>query len=140
MGDISQVRDDTMQVMRIDDPIFLGRQANAMVREMVRAEWLPGPDDKIEAVAWRMRTKYGVEPSVTKQCWNRPPREMKVSRWMNVLQGYARWQRVRARNAERQATKAYEEKRGEVVDQVHPALLRLADFVAGRVADEQGPQ
>lgn len=130
MGDTTQDRDDTMHVMRIDDPLWLGTEAKRMAAEMVEAEGRMG--EKFDAVAYRLFTKYRVEPSIIKQCWNRPPREMKVSRWMNLFQGYLRYQKKRALNAERHAKADYEEKRREIVAHGHPALLRLADLVAGR--------
>ena len=133
MGDTNCEVRRMSHVARIDDPIFLCLQAKTWTREMVEHEWLRGPDDKIEAVAHRIQLKYGAQASIIRQLWNRPPREMKVSRWMNVFQAYVRF-------CERRARANYEEKRAEAADLCHPAWLRLADLVAGRSGEEEGEQ
>lgn len=122
MRNKKQDRDDTMHVTRLDDPIWLGDEAKRMSRELLRKEHR-GPGDTIEAAAHRLQTRLRVPASIILQCWNRPAREMKASRWMAVFQAY--WTEFGDR-----ADEAYEEKRKTTT--AHPALVRLADFVAGR--------
>ncbi|TGU71775.1 hypothetical protein EN829_065420 [Mesorhizobium sp. M00.F.Ca.ET.186.01.1.1] len=90
-----------------------------------------GPGDTIEAAAHRLQTRHHVDASVILQCWNRPAREMKVSRWMSVFKAY--WAEFDAK-----ADAAYEEKRKAT--NAHPALVRLADIVAGRQNRAEGPE
>jgi hypothetical protein len=124
MRDKSSDRNAKMSVTRIDDPVWLGCEAKRMATELLQKEHR-GPGDTIEAAADRIQTRLRVPSTITLQLWNRPPREMKVSRWMTVFR--AHWQEFEA-NAETH----YEEKRN--VTQAHPALVRLADIVAGRSA------
>lgn len=116
--------DDIMHVARIDDPIWLGEEAKRMSSELLRKEHR-GPGDTIEAAAHRLQTKHRVDASIILQGWQRPAREMKVSRWMSVFKAY--WAEFGAHQAA-----AYEEKRNGT--SAHPALVGLADFVAGRSA------
>lgn len=125
MRDKNSDRGGKMHVARIDDPIWLGEQARQMSVELLEKEKRP-IGDTIEAAAHRLQTRHSVPVApVILQCWNRPPREMKVSRWMTVF--YVHWREFGAR-----AEAAYEEKRN--VTTAHPALVRLADLVAGRPA------
>lgn len=120
MRGISRDAGGTMRVVGdLADPIFLGEEAKRMVEEMVEAE-SSGRRDKLVAVAYRLQTKYRVPASIILQCWQRPPREMLVSRWMAVFQAYCRY-----------------ESRRDRIDQRHPALGRLADAVAGHMAGSQ---
>lgn len=123
------VTDNKMQVTRIDDPHWLGEEAKRMSSELLRKEHR-GPGDTIEAAANRLQTKHRVEASILIQGWQRPAREMKVSRWMSVFKAY--WAEFGAQQAA-----SYEEKRNGT--SAHPALVGLADFIAGRPAqrDEQ---
>ncbi len=125
MRDKSSVGGSKMHVARVDDPIWLGEEAKRMSRKLLRKEHR-GPGDTIEAAAHRLESRHRVPASVIMQCRNRPPREMKVSRWMAVFTAY--WAEFGTR-----AEAAYEEKR-ETTD-AHPALVRLADLVAGRTAE-----
>lgn len=138
MRDISNATEGRMHVARIDDPVWLGVAAKRMTRELVNAHWL-GADDKIDRCAHRLQAAYGVDAAIIRQCWNRPPREMLVSRWMQLFQAYCRWKlrraRLMARAAERDAVGNYEDIRDEVLGQGHPALVWLADLVAGRAAE-----
>lgn len=93
-----------------------------MSEELLRKEHR-GPGDTIEAAAHRLQTRLRVPASVILQCWNRPAREMKVSRWMAVFQAY--W-----REFGEETEAIYEQKRAKTT--AHPAFARLADFVAGR--------
>lgn len=122
MRDKRYVGDDKMHVARIDDPAWLGEEAKRMSRKLLQREHR-GPGDTIEAAAHRIETRHRVPASVIMQCWNRPPREMKVSRWMAVFRAY--W----AEFGERSGA-AYENKRKGT--DAHPAMVRLADLVAGR--------
>lgn len=122
MDDKKRDRDRKMSVASVDDPIWLGKEAKRMSEELLR-KYHRGPGDTIEAAANRIQTKRRVPASVILQCWNRPAREMKVSRWMAVFR--AHWEEFDAK-----AEAAYEEKRNATT--AHPALVRLADFVAGR--------
>ncbi|MBA1141741.1 hypothetical protein [Mesorhizobium neociceri] len=126
MRDKSCVVGSKMHVARIDDPIWLGQEAKRMSKEILRKEHR-GPGDTIEAAANRLHIRHHVDASVIIQCWNRPAREMKVSRWMSVFMVY--WAEFGAK-----AETAYEEKRKAT--NAHPALVRLADFVAGREGEE----
>lgn len=121
MRDKRTDRESKMSVTSIADPIWLGEEAKRMSGELLKNEHR-GPGDTIEAAAHRLQRRLKVPASVIMQCWNRPAREMKVSRWMWVFQ--AHWQEFGAR-----AEHAYEEKRRTTTS--HPALVRLADFVAG---------
>jgi hypothetical protein len=121
MRDKRYVGDSKMHVA-IDDPIWLGQEAKRMSEKLLRKEHR-GPGDTIEAAAYRLQTRHQVPASVILQCWNRPAREMKVSRWMSVFKAY--WAEFGVK-----AETAYEEKRKAT--NAHPALVRLADFVAGR--------
>lgn len=120
-------RGDKMHVASISDPIWLGEEAKRMSRELLEHEHR-GPGDTIEAAAQRLQTRLRVPASIILQCWNRPAREMKTSRWMAVFQAY--WTEFGDR-----ADEAYEEKRKTTT--AHPALVRLADFVAGRSAQRE---
>ena len=125
MRDKCSDRGVKMSVTRIDDPIWLGAEAKRMSEELLRHEH-KGPGDTIEAAAGRLQTRLRVPSNIILQCWNRPPREMKVSRWMSVFR--AHWEEFGAK-----AEAAYEEKRNGTT--AHPALVGLADFVAGRGAE-----
>jgi hypothetical protein len=116
-----------MFVARIDDPVWLGQEAKRMSTELLRFEHR-GPGDTIEAAAVRLQIRRKVPASILLQCWNRPAREMRVSRWMAVFR--AHWEEFGAA-----ATAAYEEKREST--NAHPALVRLADLVAGRKDHEE---
>lgn len=120
--------DSKMFVTSIDDPVWLGSQAKRMATELLEKEKRP-IGDTIEAAAHRLQTRHRVAVApIILQCWNREPREMKVSRWMTVF--YVHWKEFEAR-----ADEAYEEKRKTT--NAHPALVRLADFVAGREAEKE---
>lgn len=122
MRDKSCDRDNKMCVARIDDPIWLGKEAKRMGTELLEHE-KKSLGDTVEAAAYRLQLKHGVPASVILQCWNREPREMKVSRWMAVFAAY--WSVFEA-----SGIKAYEEERKD--HEGNSALVRLADFVAGR--------
>lgn len=114
-----------MHVPRIDDPIVLGEAAKEMSAELLRAEFR-GPGDTIEAAAYRIQRKWGVDAKIVQQCWNRPPREMRVSRWMSLFKAY--WNAFGAH-----AEAEFVGKRNDTT--AHPVLVGLADFIAGRVPE-----
>lgn len=122
MRDKSSDRDDKMFVARIDDPVWLGQEAKRMGTKLLEHE-KKSLGDTVEAAAYRLQVKHGVPASVILQCWNREPREMKVSRWMAVFAAY--WSVFEAAG-----TTAYEEERKH--HDGNSPLVRLADFVAGR--------
>lgn len=128
MRDKCSDRGDKMSVTRIDDPVWLGEEAKRMSAELLQKEHR-GPGDTIEAAADRLQTRLRVPSNIILQCWNRPPREMKVSRWMAVFR--AHWQEFGQR-----AEATYEDKRNDTT--AHPVLAGLADFVAGRSAQSTG--
>lgn len=131
MGGKTPVRDDKMLVTRIDfgsaccidDPVWLGEHAKKMAREILKKEHR-GPGDTIQAAAGRIETSHGLDSNITLQCWNRPPREMLVSRWMAIFRVHHVF--VASPSAAYAATRARAVDRG-----VHPAIVRLADLVAG---------
>lgn len=114
-----------MRVMQISDPIWLGEEAKRMARELILDEHR-GAGDTIEAAAYRIETERGCPAEIILQGWNRPAREWKVSRWMTLF--FTHYETFAG-----QAKAAYEEKRNEAVG-CHPALLCLADLVAGHMA------
>ena len=128
MRDKCSDRGVKMSVTRIDDPIWLGTEAKRMSEELLRHEH-KGPGDTIEAAAGRLQTRLRVPSNIILQCWSRPPREMKVSRWMAVFQ--AHWEEFG-----RRAEANYEEHRNETT--AHLAFVRLADLVVGRSAQRAG--
>lgn len=116
-----------MSVVSITNPIWLGQEAKRMSIELLEKE-KRSLGDTIEAAAYRLQLRHKVEVApIILQCWNRPAREMLTSRWMTVF--YVHWQEI-----EGKAESAYEHKRKETT--AHPAFVRLADFVAGRTADQ----
>lgn len=127
MRDKSPDRGNKMSVTSISDPIWLGEQAKRMSEDLLRKEHR-GPGDTIEAAASRIGNRHNTDPAIFMQCWNRPPREMKVSRWMSVFATY--WAEFGEKT-----NAAYEEKREKT--HAHPAIVRLADFVSGRTPHEE---
>ena len=120
MGDMSYAVTDNSDAVRIDDPIWLGREAKRMAEVLLRDEHR-GPGDTIEAAAYRVSTKYHVEYTVLMQGWQRDAREWKVSRWMALLSAYGTARKsVYVRNREE-----------AVATGVNPAVMRMADALAG---------
>lgn len=107
--------------VRQNTPLSLGEAAKLMARELLEKEF-QGRGDTIEDAADRIETKHGVSASIVLQGRRRPAREMMVSRWMALfLAHFAEF------------SDKYEEMRNEA-DGCHPAILRLADLVAGNMA------
>lgn len=117
-------------VARISDPMWLGEEARRMSKELLHKEHR-GPGDTIEAAAYRLQTKHGVDASIILQGWQREPRDWLVSRWMSLFKAHCE-------AFEARASQTYEEARNEVDLERHPILVRLADFVAGRKAEAEG--
>ena len=124
MGDKKPAGKDKMYVARIDDPIWLGAHAKTMARQLLENEFA-GPGDTSEAAAYRIQRARKVDARIILQLWNRPPREMKVSRWMSVF-------RAHYEAFKNDAPTRYAAAREDAAAAgVHPALRRLADLVAG---------
>lgn len=118
---------DKMNVAHVMNPEWLGVEAKRMAKQLLEKEHR-GPGDTIEAAAQRLERRNKVPSSVLLQCWNRPPREMKVSRWMSVFAAY--WAEFEAKSE-----RTYEEKRNDTT--AHPAMVRLADLIAGRTGEPE---
>lgn len=124
MGNKKHVTGDKMSVTDINDPLFAGKSASKMAKDIL-GKYHRGPGDSIEASAYRAQTQLGVDASVLMQGWNREPRGMLTHRWLPLFQawcaaGFAK------------ADQAYEAERARHEDT--SALVRLADLVAGRKA------
>jgi hypothetical protein len=123
MGDKTHALANTMRASRAITPEWLGAEAKRMGCALLRKEHR-GPGDTIEAAASRLAVRNGIPTSILMQAWNRPPREMKVSRWMQLFAVY--WDEIESRAEQR-----YDDRRAQTA-QTHPSLVRLADLVAGR--------
>ena len=127
MGDKKHVAGNKMSVTDINDPIFYGKSANRMAKDLLTKHFR-GPTDTIEAAAYRVESTYGVDANIIMQGWNRPARGMLAHRWLPLFRawcaaGFAR------------ADAAYEEERARHED--NSPLVRLADLVAGRKASTE---
>lgn len=105
-------------VAAIKDPVFAGKSAKKWASDLLSREHR-GPDDTIEAAAYRLQTRLGVDASIILQGWNRPARDMKVSRWLPLFMAWAAEFPDRLYEDER--------KRHDPTSKI----ARLADFVAG---------
>jgi hypothetical protein len=124
VSDKFHVTGDKMSAVDFSDPVFAGKAAKRMASDLLLKEYR-GPHDTIEATAYRVQSKYGVDANIIMQGWNREPRGMLTHRWLPLFQawlaaGFAR------------ADAAYEEERKRHDDS--SPLVRLADLVAGRKA------
>lgn len=124
MRDKKLVEDSKMFVASINDQTFIGTSARQMAKELLRKED-QGPGDTIDAAAYRLQTKYGVDADIILQGWRREIRDMKASRWISLFHAY--YQAGLAK-----ADDTYEEERAR--HEPSSALVRLADFVAGKKA------
>lgn len=124
MGDKKHVTGSKMSVTDFNDPMFAGKSAKKMASELLRKEFR-GPGDTIEATAYRLQSLYGVDVNTVMQGWNREPRGMLTHRWLPLFQAWCAAGLAKA-------DEAYEGKRKEADLAGHPALVRLADLVAGR--------
>lgn len=127
MGDKKHVAGNKMSVTDINDPVFYGKSANRMAKDLLTKHFR-GPTDTIEAAAYRVQHTYGVDANIIMQGWNRPARGMLAHRWLPLFRawcaaGFAR------------ADAAYEEERARHDE--NSALVRLADLVAGRKAEKE---
>jgi len=112
-----------MSVTSLTNPQFVGASAREMASKLLSKEHR-GPGDTIEAAAFRLQTKYGIDAEIILQGWRRDIREMKASRWLWLFHAYCA-----AGLAKLEA--AYESAHREVAE-TDPAVARLADLVAGR--------
>lgn len=125
MGNKRDVTGSKMSVTDINDPLFAGKSARQMARDLLRKHH-HGPGDTIEAAAARVEKKYFVDASVVMQGWNREPRGMLAHRWIPLFQawcaaGFAK------------ADEAYDRERS--THEHYSPLARLADLVAGKKAE-----
>lgn len=123
MGDKFHVAGNKMSVVDISDPVFAGKTAKKMARDLMEKYHRAG--DNYETAAHRIQEKYGVDANIIMQGWHREPRGMLAHRWLPLFQawisaGFA-W-----------ADAAYEEERNRHRDPNNSALVRLADLVAGK--------
>jgi hypothetical protein len=126
MGDKKHVAGNKMSVTEFNDPMFAGKSASRMAKDLL-AKYHRGPGDNIETAAYRVQSELGVDANIIMQGWNREPRGMLAHRWLPLFQawcaaGFAR------------ADAAYEAERVRHDDT--SALVRLADLVAGRKTDK----
>lgn len=122
MGNKKHVAGNKMSVTEFNDPLFAGKSARRMAKDLL-AKYHNGPGDTIESAAHHVQTKYGVDANIVMQGWNREPRGMLAHRWLPLFQawcaaGFAK------------ADAAYEAERARHEDT--SALVRLADLVAGK--------
>jgi hypothetical protein len=122
MGNKKHVAGNKMSVVEFNDPLFAGKSARRMAKDLL-AKYHNGPGDTIECAAHRVQSKYGVDANTVMQGWNREPRGMLAHRWLPLFQawcaaGFAK------------ADAAYEAERARHDDT--SALVRLADLVAGK--------
>ena len=114
-----------IDVIPISDTRFVGKSANDMARDLLRKEHL-GPGDTVEAAAYRCQTKYGVDPEITLQGWNRDlaGKDMLTSRWLRLFSAWV--------------DAVYEKERSRHEDTTK--IARLADFVAGAGGEKEGTE
>lgn len=112
MGDKSSDREDKMSVAYIND-------LKGMADFLLEREF-KGPGDTIEAAAHRAQTKYGAPASLILRLRNRVVNDMMMSSAMAIATAYLK--------AQERVEKAYAHEKSMAVN---PAILRLANFVAG---------
>lgn len=130
MGDRTHVGDATIDAPGGKGLPCLASEAHKMAKGLLRKEH-KGPGDTLEAAADRLAFRhghFGLTAGIVMQAWNRPPRDMKVSRWMALFA--AHWAEIGSK-----AEQDYEARRA-VMAESHPVLVRVADFVAGRQAND----
>ena len=100
--------------------VFLSQK---MANDLLNSEF-KGAGDTIEAAAYRVQTKWHAPASILLRLRHRAAqmRDMKVSSWFAVFEAYQR--------ACKKAEQKYEIARASY--EMDPALVRLADLVAGR--------
>jgi hypothetical protein len=125
MRDKKRVRNSKMFVASYNDPAFIGSSAKKMASELLRKEY-KGPGDTLDAAAYRLQSKHGVDAEIIMQGWRRDIRDMKASRWFSLFQAYYAAGLAKA-------TEAYETERKR--HDADTALVRLADFAAGWTAE-----
>jgi len=125
MRDRKSVEDSKMFVTAYNSPEFVGVSAKEMATALLHKEFR-GPGDTIDAAAYRLQTKHGVDAEIVLQGWRREIRDMKASRWIALFQAYYAAGLVKA-------SAKYDEERAR--HEPNSALVRLADFVAGKRAE-----
>lgn len=116
-----------MFVAGINDPEFVGSSAKFMARKLLRKEDR-GPGDTIDAAAYRLQTRYGVDADIVLQGWRREIKDMKASRWLSLFIAYCKAGLAKG-------DEFYEQER--TLHDENSALVRLADFVAGAKNQEE---
>lgn len=127
MRDKKHVGGNKMFVADFKDPSFVGAQAKRMSSDLLQKEFR-GPGDTLEAAAYRVQCRYGVDAEILLQGWRREIKEMKASRWLRLFQAW--WAAGLAK-----ADNLYAEER-ELHDDSE-AIVGLADLVAGAKAETQ---
>jgi len=116
MGDKSSVRESKMSVAYVNE-------AKGMATFILKKEFR-GPGDTIEAAAGRAETKYRVPATFLLRLRNRTVKDMLMSNFMALATGY-----IKATEA---VDRAYEHEKSLAVN---PAILRLANLVAGETPE-----
>lgn len=116
------VEDNNMFVTGINDPAFVGVSAKEMASKLLNKEFR-GPSDTIDAAAYRLQQRYGVDAEIVLQGRRRDIKEMKASRWLALFQAY--WAAGLTK-----VDDLYEAERELHAD--NSPIVGLADFVAGK--------
>ena len=115
-----------MSVTDINDPLFAGKSARKMARDLMGKYHRAG--ENYDTTAYKIQNQYGVDAEIIMQGWNREPRGMLTHRWLPRFQAW-----LAAGFAKADA--AYEEERSRHDDT--SALVRLADLVAGKATQKE---
>lgn len=125
MRDRKSVEGSKMFVTGYNSPEFVGVTAREMATALLHKEFR-GPGDTIDAAAFRLQTKHGVDAEIVLQGWRREIKDMKASRWIALFHAFYAAGLAKAESK-------YEEERKR--HEPNSALVRLADFVAGKEAE-----
>lgn len=125
MGDKKRVAGSKMSVTDINDPLFAGRSARKMSRDLMAKYHRAG--ENYDTTAYKIQQQYGVDAEVVMQGWNREPRGMLTHRWLPLFHAWCA-----AGFAKAEA--AYDAERRKHEDT--SPIARLADLVAGKKAPE----
>lgn len=121
MGDKKSVASNKMSVTDINDPLFAGKSARKMARDLMAKYHRAG--ENYDTTAFNIQKKYGVDADVIMQGWNREPRGMLTHRWLPLFQAWVASGLARV-------DQLYEDERARHDE--NSALVRLADLVAGK--------
>lgn len=116
------VTGDKMSVVDFSDPVFAGKSARIMARDLLH-KVSRGPGDTLARAAGQIEDDFGVEAEIIMQGWHREPRPMMTHRWLPLFLAWIKAGCVRI-------DAAYEEERS--LHDADSALVRLADLVAGK--------